>query len=67
MELLSMDNLRESNKNFVRQYLREFGDIEKANKLIKLFSRPDLPKDYGTFILDGWLDELNKILREWGG
>ena len=55
MELLNMDNLKESNQNFIKNYLDEYGDIGRANRLIEFFNRPDFPKDYGTLILDGWL------------
>lgn len=64
MELLNMDNLKESNQNFIKNYLDEYGDIGRANRLIEFFNRPDFPKDYGTLILDGWLDEMNSIM--WG-
>ena len=63
MELLKMDNLKESHKKFIDKHLREFNDIEKANELIKFFSRSDVPSNWAVTVIDGYLGELNAILN----
>ncbi len=63
MELLSMDKLKENNKRFILKYLDDTKDIKKTNELIIFFSSQD-DNNYGDFILNGRLDELNKILND---
>ena len=64
MELLSMENLKENNKNFVKGFLREYGDIEKANELILFFGKPEFKelKTWPEVLEAGYIDELNEIL-----
>jgi len=63
MELLSMNKLKDNNKRFVLKYFNETNNIKKANELINFFSNED-SNNYGDFILNGRLDELNKILND---
>lgn len=63
MELLSMDKLKDNNKRFIEKYYNETGNIKKTNELIVFFSSQD-DNNYGDFILNGRLDELNKILND---
>lgn len=63
MELLSMDRVSNSNKKMVLRCFKEDGNTGRANKLIAFFSWKDKPSNYGDFILNGFLDELNEILN----
>ena len=58
-----MDKLKDNNKRFIEKYYNETGNIKKTNELIVFFSSQD-DNNYGDFILNGRLDELNKILND---
>lgn len=59
--MLEHTNCKKNETRF--KSLNKIQDIEKREKLRELYSRPDFPDNYGTLILDGWLNEINRILN----